>query len=75
MEQKRGPEIGQYKYSQLMVGKGAKAISRDRLEFSTNDAETNGYLYIEIMNLDIYLILHVKINFKWINRPKSKIRN
>ena len=33
MEQKRGPETDQYKYSQVIVGKDAKAISGESYSF------------------------------------------
>lgn len=33
MEQKKGSEIGQHKWSQLIVGKGAKEISGERVVF------------------------------------------
>lgn len=55
------PEVDQYKYSQLIFEKGAKAVEWSEDSLSTISSETNGQPYAKKKNLNTDLTLFTKI--------------
>jgi hypothetical protein len=54
-----------------------QTFKRENIVFSTNDAGTTGYSTCKRINLDLYLILHTKVNSEWVKglNIRAKIIN